>query len=45
MIKTFQKWAKYQQTVRELSALSRRELDDLGIRRHDIQRIARDSVL
>lgn len=45
MIKTFEKWAKYQRTVRELSALSRRELDDLGIARSDIQKIARGSVL
>lgn len=45
MIKTFQKWAQYQKTVRELSALNRRELDDLGIQRSDIQRVARASVL
>ncbi len=45
MIKTFQKWAAYQRTVRELSALSRRELNDLGIAREDIQKIARNSVV
>lgn len=45
MIKTFQKWAQYQKTVRELSALNRRELDDLGIVRADIQKIARGAVL
>lgn len=40
--KTFQKWAAYQQTVRELNALDNRSLDDLGIARSDIQRVARD---
>ena len=40
--KTFQKWSAYQQTVRELSALGNRELNDLGITRGDIERIARD---
>ena len=40
--KTFQKWSAYQQTVRELNALGNRELNDLGITRGDIERIARD---
>lgn len=40
--KTFKRWSAYQQTVRELSALGTRELDDLGIARSDIQNIARD---
>ena len=39
---TFKKWAAYQQTVRELTALDNRQLTDLGITRTDIQRIARD---
>jgi len=39
---TFRKWAAYQQTVRELSQLDNRQLNDLGINRSDIQRIARD---
>ena len=39
---TFKKWAAYQQTVRELTALDNRQLNDLGISRTDIQRIARD---
>jgi uncharacterized protein YjiS (DUF1127 family) len=42
--KTFRKWAAYQQTVRELNALDSRQLNDLGITRGDIQRIARDHV-
>jgi uncharacterized protein YjiS (DUF1127 family) len=39
---TLKKWAAYQQTVRELAALDNRQLNDLGITRTDIQRIARD---
>ena len=39
---TFKKWAAYQQTVRELTALDNRQLTDLGISRADIQKIARD---
>jgi uncharacterized protein YjiS (DUF1127 family) len=42
--KTLRKWAAYQQTVRELAALDNRQLNDLGIVRSDIQRIARDHV-
>jgi uncharacterized protein YjiS (DUF1127 family) len=40
--KTLRKWAAYQQTVRELAALDNRQLNDLGITRTDITRIARD---
>lgn len=40
--KTFKKWAAYQQTVRELAALDNRQLNDLGISRSDITRVARD---
>ncbi|MBB4050679.1 DUF1127 domain-containing protein [Devosia sp. XJ19-1] len=40
--KTFQKWAAYQQTVRELAALDNRQLNDLGISRTDISRVARN---
>jgi uncharacterized protein YjiS (DUF1127 family) len=39
---TLKKWAAYQQTVRELTALDNRQLNDLGISRTDIQRVARD---
>lgn len=41
MIKFLKRWTAYQQTVRELSALDRRQLEDLGITRSDIPRIAR----
>ena len=40
--KNFKKWAAYQQTVRELAALDNRQLNDLGISRTDISRVARD---
>ena len=39
---TLKNWATYQRTVRELTALDNRQLNDLGITRADIQRIARD---
>jgi len=39
---TFKKWQAYQQTVRELASLDNRQLNDLGISRSDIQKIARD---
>ena len=42
--KTFKRWNAYQQTVRELNALDQRSLNDLGINRSDISRIARDHV-
>ena len=35
-------YAQYQRTVRELAALDNRQLNDLGITRNDITRIARD---
>jgi uncharacterized protein YjiS (DUF1127 family) len=41
---TFKKWTAYQQTVRELTALDNRQLNDLGITRADIQKIARDNA-
>lgn len=39
---TIRRWAAYQQTMRELTALDNRQLNDLGITRSEIQRIARD---
>ncbi len=38
----FRKWTAYNQTVRELSALDDHMLNDLGIGRGDIQRLARE---
>ena len=37
-------WRRYREAVRELSELSDRELDDIGIRRGDIESIVRRSV-
>lgn len=39
---TIRRWKAYNQTVRELSALDTRQLNDLGISRSDIRAIARD---
>jgi uncharacterized protein YjiS (DUF1127 family) len=40
----FATWKKYNRTVSELSALSNRELDDLGFARGDIPQIARQAA-
>ncbi|MFO1032628.1 MAG: DUF1127 domain-containing protein [Hyphomicrobiales bacterium] len=37
-------WKRYNRTVAELSALTNRELSDLGIARTDIQRVAREAA-
>jgi len=37
-------WRRYREAVRELSQLSDRELNDIGIRRGDIEYIVRRSV-
>ncbi len=42
MIGSFRKWRNYRRTVNELSSLSNRELDDLGINRGDISAVARN---
>lgn len=41
IIAKIQSYLRYRETVRELSKLSDRELDDLGIVRNDIDNIAR----
>ena len=38
-------WRRYRDAVRELSQLSDRELEDIGIRRGDIEFIVRRSVV
>ncbi|MBL1405522.1 MAG: DUF1127 domain-containing protein [Hyphomicrobiales bacterium] len=37
----YKKWRTYRRTVDELSALSTRELNDLGISRTDIRQVAK----
>jgi uncharacterized protein YjiS (DUF1127 family) len=40
----FRRWRRYRETVRELQGLSGRELQDLGIHRADIGRLAREAA-
>jgi uncharacterized protein YjiS (DUF1127 family) len=37
------RWLRSRETTRQLSALSDRELSDIGIARHDITRVARQA--
>jgi uncharacterized protein YjiS (DUF1127 family) len=39
----FRRWRRYRDTVRELQGLSTHELNDLGIHRGDISRLAREA--
>jgi uncharacterized protein YjiS (DUF1127 family) len=43
--RTFTNWVKFRQTVSELGRMSSRELNDIGVDRADIRRIARGSAL
>ncbi len=38
-------WRRYREAVRELSQLSDRELEDIGIRRGDIQFVVRGALV
>ncbi|MBL4786701.1 MAG: DUF1127 domain-containing protein [Cohaesibacteraceae bacterium] len=40
----YRQWRNYRSTVNELSRLTKRELDDLGINRADINFIARTHI-
>ena len=44
LIRNYRNWRRYRETVSELSRLSNRELQDLGISRSDIPNVARRSV-
>ncbi len=44
LIRSYKNWRRYSQTVRELSRLNARELNDLGINRADIESVARASL-
>jgi uncharacterized protein YjiS (DUF1127 family) len=41
LARSFAEWRKYRNTVNELGRLGHRELQDLGISRADIPRVAR----
>ena len=41
VVRTLNNWRKFRQTVSELGRMSPRELEDLGIERHNIRRFAR----
>lgn len=43
-IRAFRNWRMYNETVRELNRLNVRQLNDLGINRGDIERIARKAL-
>lgn len=43
LIQNFRNWRRYRETINELSRLSNRELNDLGISRSDIPYVARKS--
>ncbi|MDR7034163.1 MULTISPECIES: DUF1127 domain-containing protein [unclassified Mesorhizobium] len=44
LIRSFKNWRRYNETVRELSRLNARELNDLGIQRSEIERVARAAL-
>ncbi|MFK7901834.1 MAG: DUF1127 domain-containing protein [Nitratireductor sp.] len=44
IIGNYKKWRSYRRTVNELSALSNRELNDLGIHRSSIQTVAKTGL-
>jgi uncharacterized protein YjiS (DUF1127 family) len=44
LIRNYRNWRRYRDTVNELSRLSNRELNDLGISRGEIPFVARKSV-
>lgn len=44
VVRKYNTWKRFRQTYDELSSLTNRELDDLGIARADIARYARMSA-
>ena len=44
LIRNYRNWRRYRDTVNELSRLSNRELNDLGINRADIAAVANRSL-
>lgn len=44
LVRSFNNWRRYRNTVGELAQLSDRDLNDMGIGRADIRNIARRAV-
>jgi uncharacterized protein YjiS (DUF1127 family) len=44
LIRNYRNWRRYRQTISELSRLSNRELNDMGISRSDIPAVARTTL-
>ncbi|WP_434051951.1 MAG: DUF1127 domain-containing protein [Roseibium sp.] len=44
VVRKYNNWKRFRQTYDELSSLTNRELDDLGIARGDISRFARQAI-
>ncbi|OQM76790.1 DUF1127 domain-containing protein [Manganibacter manganicus] len=44
LIRSYRNWRVYRDTVNELGRLSNRQLDDLGISRHEIRQVARRAI-
>ncbi|MBN9078567.1 MAG: DUF1127 domain-containing protein [Hyphomicrobiales bacterium] len=44
LIRNYRNWRRYRETVSELSRLTNRELNDLGIARGDIPFVARKAL-
>jgi uncharacterized protein YjiS (DUF1127 family) len=44
LLRSYRNWRAYRDTVTELGRLSNRQLQDVGISRDEIRRIARDAV-
>lgn len=44
LLSSYKNWRKYRETYGELMRLSSRELDDLGINRSNIEKIAKRSA-
>lgn len=44
IIRKISAWQRYRRNVRELSRLTDRDLHDIGISRHDIERLSWDAA-
>lgn len=44
LVRNYRNWRRYRDTVNELSRLSNRELNDLGINRGDIHAVAAKTI-